>query len=124
MVVTFGLERLLEDEIANSMKSNHDVLVPRACSNRKTASVICVQPVEGVHFNEDLIGRHILGSRGSGGQCCRCQGGGTFGLGLSDILALLGKMSKDCFVGVGTISCHIGVCETIEGVTVACFHSV
>ncbi len=33
-------------------------------------------------------------------------------------------MSQDYFVGVGTISCHIGVCETIEGVTVACFNGV
>jgi hypothetical protein len=81
MAVTFGLERLLEDEIAISMEGDHDVLVPRACSNRKTASVMCVKPAEGVHFNEDLIGQHILGTRGSGGQCHRCQGGGTFGLG-------------------------------------------
>jgi hypothetical protein len=30
MAVTFGLERLLEDEIAISMEGNHDVLVSRA----------------------------------------------------------------------------------------------
>jgi hypothetical protein len=71
MVVTFGLEHLLEDEIAISVEGNHDVLVFLACSNRKVARVVCVQPAEGVHFNEDLIGRHILGTRGSGWQCCR-----------------------------------------------------
>jgi hypothetical protein len=81
MAVTFGLECLLEDEIAISVEGNHDVLVLSACSNRKAARVICVQPAEGVHFNEDLIGWHILGTRGSRGQCRRWQGGGTFGLG-------------------------------------------
>ncbi len=71
MAVTFGLERLLEDEIAISMEDDHDALVPRVCPDRKAAHVVCVQPAEGVHFDEDLIGRHTLGTRGSGGQCCR-----------------------------------------------------
>jgi hypothetical protein len=68
MAVTFGLERLLEDEIAICVEGDHDVLVPRACPDRKAACVVCVQPVEGVHLDEDLIGWHILGTRGSGGQ--------------------------------------------------------
>ncbi len=71
MAVTFGLERLLEGEIAIIVEGDHDVLVPQACSDRNAACVVCVQPAEGVHFNEDLIGWHTLGSRGSGGQCCR-----------------------------------------------------
>jgi hypothetical protein len=71
MAVTFGLECLLEDEIAIRVEGGHDVLVPRACPDRKEASVICVQPAEGVHRDEDLIGRHICGTRGSGGQCWR-----------------------------------------------------
>jgi hypothetical protein len=71
MMVTFGLERLLEDEIAIGVEGNHDVLVPRACPERKAASVVCVQYAEGVHLDEDLIGRHILGTRGSGGHCWR-----------------------------------------------------
>jgi hypothetical protein len=54
--VTFGLERLLEDEIVIGVEGNHDVLVPRACPDRKAASVVCVQPAEGVHLDEDLIG--------------------------------------------------------------------
>jgi hypothetical protein len=33
-------------------------------------------------------------------------------------------MSQDCFVCVGTISCHVGVCESIESVTVSCFNGV
>ena len=56
MAAIFGLERLLEDEIAISVEGNHDVLVPRACPDRKAASVVCVQPAEGVHLDEDLIG--------------------------------------------------------------------
>jgi hypothetical protein len=71
MSVTFGLECLLDDEIAISVVGDHDVLVPRACPDRKLARVVCVQPAEGVKFNKDLIGRHTHGTRGIGGQCCR-----------------------------------------------------
>jgi hypothetical protein len=71
MTVTFGLECLLEDEIAIGVEGNHDALVPQACPDRKVARVICVQPAERVQLDEDLIGWHILGTRGSGGQCCR-----------------------------------------------------
>jgi hypothetical protein len=52
------------------MEGYHDVLVPLACFDWK-ASVICVQPAEGVHLDEDLIGQHIFGTKGSGGQCWR-----------------------------------------------------
>ena len=52
MAVTFGLEYLLEDEIAICMKGDHDILVPRACPDWKAASVIYVQPAEGVHHDE------------------------------------------------------------------------
>ncbi len=68
MAVTFGLERLLEDESAISVEGNHDVLVPQPCHDRKAACVICVQPAEGVHLDEDLIGWNIRGTKGSGGQ--------------------------------------------------------
>ncbi len=68
IAVTFGLERLLEDEIAISVEGKHDVLVLQACPDRKVARVVCVQPSERVHFDENLIGWHILGTRGSGGQ--------------------------------------------------------
>jgi hypothetical protein len=71
MAVTFGLECLLGDEVAIGVEGNHDVLVPQECPDRKTASVICVQPAEGVHLDEDLIGRQICGTRGSGGQYWR-----------------------------------------------------
>jgi hypothetical protein len=79
MAVTFGLECLLEDKIAIGVEGDHDILVPRACPDRKAASG--VQPAERVHLDEDLIGWHILKTRVNGGQCCRWQGGGLFGLG-------------------------------------------
>jgi hypothetical protein len=47
MAVALGLEGLLEDAIAIGMEGNHDVLVARACSDWKVASVIRVQPAEG-----------------------------------------------------------------------------
>jgi hypothetical protein len=53
------------------VEGNHDVLVPQACSDWKAASVICVQPAEGVHRDEDLIGWHIHVTRGSGRECWR-----------------------------------------------------
>jgi hypothetical protein len=34
------------------------------------------------------------------------------------------RCPKDCFVGVGTISCNIGVCKTIKGVTVSSLNGV
>jgi hypothetical protein len=71
MAVTFGLAHLLEDEVAISMEGDHDVLVPQVCPDRKATSVICVQPAEGVHLDEDLIGWKICKIRGSGGQCWR-----------------------------------------------------
>jgi hypothetical protein len=81
MAVAFRLECLLEDEIAISVEGNHYcVLVPQACSDWQVASVIHVQPAEGVHHDEDLVGWHIHGTRGSGRQCWRCQGLGSLGL--------------------------------------------
>ena len=68
MAVTFRIECLLEDEIAISVEGNHDVLIPQACPDWKVASVICVQPAEGVNRDEDLNGWHIRRTRGSGRQ--------------------------------------------------------
>ncbi len=62
MGVIFGLEFLLEDEIAIGVEGNHDILVPRACSDCKAASVIHVQLAEGVHLDIDLIGWLIRGT--------------------------------------------------------------
>jgi hypothetical protein len=71
MGVAVGLECLLEDEIAISVEGNHNVLVPRACSDWKATSVIHVQLAGGVHHDKDLIGWHICGTWGSGRQCWR-----------------------------------------------------
>ncbi len=68
MEVTLVLECLLEDEIVIGMEGDHDVLVSQACPDQKVAIVIYVQPAEGVHSDEDLIGWHIHGTRGSDKQ--------------------------------------------------------
>jgi hypothetical protein len=33
-------------------------------------------------------------------------------------------MSQDCFAGIGTISCLVGVCESIKGVAVSSLNGV
>ncbi len=52
-----GLEGLLENEVAVGMVGDHHILVARACLDRETTCVICVEPAEGVDLDEDLIGR-------------------------------------------------------------------
>ncbi len=81
MAVAFGLECLLEDEIAIGVESNHGVLAPQACPDWEAASVIHVQPAERVHCDEDLVGWFIRRTRGSCRQSWWCQGCGQFGLG-------------------------------------------
>ena len=46
--------------------------------------------------------------------------GHRLGLGGLDVLPLLGEIPHDGLVRIGTIPCGIGVCETIEGVTISC----
>jgi hypothetical protein len=43
MGIALGLEWLLEDQVAINMIRYHNVLVARACSDGKAASVICVE---------------------------------------------------------------------------------
>ncbi len=52
-----ALEGLLENEVAVGMVGDHHILVARACLDREMTCVICVEPVEGVDLDEDLIGR-------------------------------------------------------------------
>ncbi len=40
------------------------------------------------------------------------------GLGQADILALLCKVAKDGLIHIRAVACHIGVGETIKGITV------
>ncbi len=80
IVVTFGLESLLEDEIAIGVEGDHDVLVPQVCPDRTAGSVICVQPAEGVHLDEGLIGWHSCGSGAAVGSAGSDEGLGCLGL--------------------------------------------
>ncbi len=93
MAVALRLEYLLEDEIANGVEGNHDILVPQLCSDWEAASVIRVQLAEGVHLDKNLIGWLIPGAWGSGRQFLRCQGFELIRLGQPNILALLGKVT-------------------------------
>ena len=51
-------EGLLENEVAIGMEVNHDVMVARACSNGKAASVVGEELAERFCDYEDLVGRH------------------------------------------------------------------
>ena len=53
------------------------------------------------------LGAAVGRARGDAGVGC---------LGLVDLSTVGEKVSQDCFVGVGTITCHVGVCEPIKGV--------
>ena len=113
VLVTPGLEGLLKDEVAISMIGNHDILVARPCFDGEVAGIVCVEFADGDDLDEDLIGR----SFGSGNWWGR--GDGELGLGRTDVLALLGKMTHDGLARVGAVTCSIGVGEAIEGVAVA-----
>ncbi len=51
-----GLGRLLENEVAVRMVDDHYILVARARLDRETASVVCVEPAQGVDLDENLMG--------------------------------------------------------------------
>ncbi len=84
MLVTPGLESLLNNEVAIGVIGNHDILVARrTCFAGEGAGIVCVELADGEDPDEDLIGR------GGGGDWWR-QGDGGLGLGRTDVLALLG----------------------------------
>ncbi len=61
VVVTLGLEGLLEDEVAVGVEGNHDVLVAGASFDGEAASVIGEELAEWFCYNKDLVGRHCNG---------------------------------------------------------------
>ncbi len=63
-----------------------------------------------------------LGAVGNGAS----GAGGVGSLGLVDLTlwCCWARCPKIVFFGVGTISSHVGVCETIKGVTVSCFNGI
>ncbi len=58
VVVTLGLEGLLEDEVAVGVEGNHDILVAGASSDGEAASVVGEELAERFCYNEDLVGKH------------------------------------------------------------------
>ena len=65
VVVTLGLEGLLEDEVAVGVEGKHDILVAGACSDGKAASVVGEELVEWFCDDKDLVGRRCNGRRQS-----------------------------------------------------------
>jgi hypothetical protein len=55
VVVTLGLEGLLEDEVAAGVKGNHYILVTGASSDREAASVIGEELAEWLCYDENLV---------------------------------------------------------------------
>ena len=79
MPVIPGLECLLQDKAAVGMVGNHQILVARLRLDRKATCDVCVQPADGVYFDEDLMGRYVRRRwRLAGG----CWGWRCLGLGL------------------------------------------
>ncbi len=63
VVVTLGLEGLLEDEVVFCMVGNHDILVAGASSDREGASVDGEELAEWFCYDEDLVGTRYNGRR-------------------------------------------------------------
>ncbi len=61
VVVTLGLEGLLEDEVAIGVEVNHDILVAGVCSDGEVASVVGEELAERFCDNKDLVRRHSKG---------------------------------------------------------------
>jgi hypothetical protein len=80
MVVAFGLECLLKDEIAIGMENNHDVLVSQVCPEWEAASVIHVQPAEGYTMMKTWLDGPSLGLGAVVGSAGGAKGVGSLGL--------------------------------------------
>ncbi len=61
VVVTLGLEGLLEDEVAIGMEGDHYILVARASSDGEAASVVGEELAERFYYDKNLVGRHCNG---------------------------------------------------------------
>jgi hypothetical protein len=59
MPVIPGFEGLLQDEVAVGMGGNHHILVAQAHLDQKATCVVCVQPADGMYFDEDLMGKYV-----------------------------------------------------------------
>jgi hypothetical protein len=116
--ITPGLEGLLEDEVAIGVIGNHHILVARLGLDGETSGVICVELADGDDMDVDFIGREL---RFFGGDCWKKRGGVESrgaGLGRADILVLLCKVAKNGLDCIREVARHVGVGETIKGITV------
>ncbi len=58
VVVTLGLEGLLEDEVAIGVEGDYYILVAGASSDRKAVGVVGKELAEQLCYNENLVGWH------------------------------------------------------------------
>jgi hypothetical protein len=90
--------------------------------NWEATSVIGVKPAEGNNGDNDKI-RWGDGcrwrDRWKEWYCCE-----PLGFGGADVLTLLGEMSHDGLVGVGTVPSSIGIYETVESFTISCLDGI
>ncbi len=118
MLITPGLEGLLEDEVAIGVIGNHHILVAGPGLDKKTSGVVCVELADGDDTDVDFVGQEL---RSFEGNCWEKRGGVESrgaGLGRVDILALLCKVAKDGLIRIWAVARRVGVGETIKGITV------
>ncbi len=63
VVVTLGLEGLLENEVAFSVEGNYYILVAGASSDRDAAGVVVEEIAERLCYDKNLVGWHCNGRR-------------------------------------------------------------
>jgi hypothetical protein len=102
-----ALEGVLEDKIAICVIGNHVILIPRVGLDGESSHVVRIEFADGVDANKDFVGRNVL--------CWGCN----CGLGWAKILLLVSQMTHNGLVCIRTVSCHVGVGESIKGVAVA-----
>ena len=116
--VASGFEGLLKDEVAISVVCDHDILVARSSFDGEPTRIICVEFADGQDMDGELSGGSCWGG------CWWSGSNGGLGLGGPDVLALLGQVTHDGLIRVGTVACCVGVGEAFEGLKVACLYGI
>jgi hypothetical protein len=122
--ITPGLEGLLEDEVAIGVIGNHHILVAGPGLDGETSDVICVELADGEDTDVDFVRQELRffgGNRWK--KRCGVESRGA-GFGRADILKLLCKVAKDGLVCIQAVARHVGVGETIKGITVTSLDGV
>jgi hypothetical protein len=94
------------------------MLVTGPSSHWEATSVVGEKPAEGHNGDNDKVRCNNGLRRGDGWQ--QWYRRRRLGLGGPDVLTLLGQMTHDGFISIGTIPLGIGICEAIKGVTIPC----